>query len=62
MISVSQVRCNFIDYRLILRLDKGPIILSDWYHNDYFSLVEGVVGTNPANIVRLKTFRSALVS
>ena len=29
-------------------VDLGPILLSDWYHNDYYSIVEEVMGV-PAN-------------
>ena len=29
-------------------IDLGPILLSDWYHRDYLSLVQGVVSTNIA--------------
>lgn len=31
--------------------DKGPIILSDWFHRDYFSIVEDVVGTDVTKVV-----------
>lgn len=27
-------------------IDLGPIMLSDWYHTDYLSIVQGVVSTN----------------
>ena len=29
--------------------DVGPILLSDWYHTDYFTLVEEVMGVLPGN-------------
>ncbi|KUJ12474.1 uncharacterized protein LY89DRAFT_756956 [Mollisia scopiformis] len=31
-------------------IDKGPIILSDWFHRDYFSIVEDVVGTDISKV------------
>ncbi|RDW65055.1 hypothetical protein BP6252_10706 [Coleophoma cylindrospora] len=31
-------------------IDIGPVMLSDWYHEEYFQLVEGVVGTNIADV------------
>jgi len=35
-------------------LDKGPIILSDWFHPDYLSIVENVVGTDVTKVVSYK--------
>jgi hypothetical protein len=32
-------------------IDKGPILLTDWYHPDYFSLVTHVVGTDITKVV-----------
>jgi hypothetical protein len=32
-------------------IDKGPIILSDWFHRDYLSIVEDVVGTDVTKVV-----------
>ena len=29
-------------------IDVGPVMLSDWYHDEYFSIVEKVVGTPPS--------------
>ncbi|RFU25815.1 hypothetical protein B7463_g10521, partial [Scytalidium lignicola] len=34
-------------------IDKGPIILSDWFHTEYLKLVENVVGTNIATVAPL---------
>lgn len=31
--------------------DIGPVMLSDWYHEDYFKIVEGVVGTDVTLVV-----------
>lgn len=31
--------------------DKGPIILSDWFHRDYLSIVTDVVGTDVTKVV-----------
>lgn len=36
-------------------LDKGPIILSDWFHRDYNAIVADVVGTDITKVVRLTT-------
>lgn len=36
---------------LTLAIDKGPIILSDWFHRDYYSIVEDVVGTDISKVV-----------
>jgi hypothetical protein len=36
---------------LTLTIDKGPIILSDWFHRDYYSIVEDVVGTDITKVV-----------
>lgn len=27
-------------------VDVGPVLLEDWYHDDYFSILEGVLGVN----------------
>jgi FtsP/CotA-like multicopper oxidase with cupredoxin domain len=35
------------------RLDVGPIILSDWFHEDYLTLVEQVVSTDITKVVSL---------
>jgi hypothetical protein len=32
-------------------IDKGPIILSDWFHEDYLTIVENVVGTDVTKVV-----------
>jgi FtsP/CotA-like multicopper oxidase with cupredoxin domain len=32
-------------------IDKGPIILSDWFHRTYLSIVEDVVGTDVTKVV-----------
>ncbi|CAD6446843.1 16abb2c0-1552-4ace-bf14-beaeb00daa69 [Sclerotinia trifoliorum] len=32
-------------------IDLGPILLTDWYHPDYFSLVEDVVSTNITRVL-----------
>ncbi|KAB2581169.1 putative laccase-1 precursor protein [Lasiodiplodia theobromae] len=29
-------------------IDLGPVMLSEWYHEDYLTLIEGVVGTDPS--------------
>lgn len=29
-------------------IDLGPVLLSDWYHTSYLTIVQGVVGTNAA--------------
>ncbi|OJD31182.1 laccase-1 precursor [Diplodia corticola] len=29
-------------------IDLGPVLLSDWYHEDYLTLIDGVVGTDPS--------------
>lgn len=31
--------------------DKGPIVLSDWFHRDYLSIVTDVVGTDVTKVV-----------
>ncbi|TVY84019.1 oxidoreductase ptaK [Lachnellula suecica] len=31
-------------------IDKGPIILNDWFHRDYLSIVEDVVGTDVTKV------------
>ena len=28
-------------------VDLGPIALSDWYHEDYFTVLAGIMGTDP---------------
>ena len=28
-------------------IDVGPVLLTDWYHTDYFTIVEEVVGIPP---------------
>jgi hypothetical protein len=38
-----------------MTLDVGPIILSDYYHQNYYSLVEKVVSTDINSIVSLHT-------
>lgn len=41
-----------IGQRVMLNFtDKGPIILSDWFHRDYLSIVEDVVGTDVTKVV-----------
>lgn len=31
-------------------IDIGAVMLSDWYHEDYFTLVEGVVGNGSSGV------------
>jgi hypothetical protein len=40
---------------LIIVTDKGPILLTDYFHRDYFSIVEDVVGTDPTKVVSATT-------
>ncbi|MCJ1258523.1 hypothetical protein MMC24_006356 [Lignoscripta atroalba] len=30
-------------------IDLGPVLLSDWFHKDYFTVVEAIVGNNASN-------------
>lgn len=39
------------ELELIWRIDKGPILLTDWFHRDYNDIVEDVVGTDVNKIV-----------
>lgn len=41
-------------------IDKGPIMLSDWYHRDYNSIVADVVGTDVTKVVSY-THKSVLI-
>ena len=36
---------------LIDSIDKGPIMLTDYFHRDYFSIVEDVVGKDITKVV-----------
>ncbi|RYP44517.1 hypothetical protein DL768_009012 [Monosporascus sp. mg162] len=29
--------------------DMGPVLLSDWFHEEYHSIIEGVMGTDPSS-------------
>lgn len=40
-----------IKLELIQQIDKGPILLTDWYHRDYNDIVKDVVGTDVTKIV-----------
>lgn len=31
--------------------DLGPILLTDYYHPDYYTIVENVMGTDPLTFV-----------
>jgi hypothetical protein len=31
--------------------DVGPIFLTDWFHRDYYSIVQDVVGTDISKVV-----------
>ena len=31
-------------------IDLGPVLLTDYYHKEYFDIVEDVMGTNPAKV------------
>ena len=41
---------------LIRYIDVGPIFLTDWYHEDYFSIVENVMGTDISKVVSLARY------
>ena len=36
--------------------DKGPILLTDYFHRNYFSIVEDVVGTDVSKVVGITIF------
>lgn len=44
----------FIDKGLTAGLDIGPILLTDYYHPDYYTIVEGVMSHNPLDLVCLQ--------
>ncbi|KAL3426674.1 multicopper oxidase [Phlyctema vagabunda] len=34
-------------------IDIGPVMLSDWYHEDYLTILRGIVGTDLAGVTRV---------
>ena len=43
-----------VELELIRRVDKGPILLTDWFHRDYNDIVEDVVGKDVTKVVSCK--------
>jgi hypothetical protein len=47
---ISILQCQF---ELTFYSDIGPVLLTDHYHKDYYTIVEGVMSMNPLELVRL---------
>jgi hypothetical protein len=41
---------------LTILTDKGPILLTDYFHRDYLSIVEDVVGKDVTKVVSVTSF------
>jgi hypothetical protein len=41
---------------LTILIDKGPIMLTDYFHRDYFSIIEDVVGKDVTKVVSAASF------
>ncbi|KAI9773256.1 MAG: hypothetical protein M1839_002168 [Geoglossum umbratile] len=43
-------------------IDLGPVLLTDWYHRDYISIVEDIVGTDTAKVIPAAQPDNALIN